>query len=114
MRGIIASLASAVIVLASPAGAADTIVVTASSNDFAFHPRVLVLRKDVPVTLLFKADSGAHGIDVPRLGIHALTIASTTGTRVRVTPRKAGTYDAHCTVFCGAGHEHMILRFIVR
>lgn len=100
---------------AFPARAADkTIVVTASATDFTFKPSTVTLQKGVPVTVLFKSESGAHGLDVPALGINKLIIASPAGTPVQITPKKAGTYDGHCTLVCGAGHDKMAMQFIVK
>ena len=33
--------------------------------------------------------------------------------RVRVVPEKVGTFDFHCDVFCGSGHEEMAGRIMV-
>jgi heme/copper-type cytochrome/quinol oxidase subunit 2 len=46
------------------------------------------------------------------LGINNLVITQA-GANVTVKPMKAGTYPAHCTSACGAGHSHMAIKFIV-
>ena len=34
-------------------------------------------------------------------------------TRLAFTPRKSGTFDFYCDVFCGDGHDEMDGHFIV-
>jgi len=43
------------------------------------------------------------------LGIPMTTIAPGKGVDVTVTPKTAGTYKLPCEIFCGAGHDKMIL-----
>ncbi len=99
---------------ASPASAKQ-ITVLANGQTFAFSPAVVHLKKDEATTVVFKTTSpGApHGLNVPDLGIHNIVITQA-GTTVQMDPKKAGTYTAHCTIVCGAGHEHMAMKFIVR
>jgi cytochrome c oxidase subunit 2 len=54
-----------------------------------------------------------HGFKVPALNIRA-DLPPGTVTRVRLTPEKAGTYDFLCDNFCGAGHEQMEGRIVVK
>ena len=53
-----------------------------------------------------------HGFAVPDLKIDE-TIGPGEVTRVRVVPDKAATYDFHCRVFCGSGHEEMAGQIVV-
>jgi cytochrome c oxidase subunit 2 len=34
-------------------------------------------------------------------------------TRVRIVPQKAGTFEFHCDIFCGDGHEDMTGKIII-
>ena len=97
----------------APALAKD-VNIEANGQTFAFKPAVVMLEKGKTTTLHFKATAGApHGLYVPELGINNAVITST-GTNVKVTPKKAGTYAAHCTIVCGSGHAHMAMKFIVK
>lgn len=107
---LIATLAST---LAAPAFA-NAISIQANGQTFAFKPNVVMLKMGQATTLNFKATPGApHGINVAELGIKNLIITPG-GASVMVKPTKAGTYEAHCTIVCGTGHEHMAMKFIVK
>ena len=93
---------------------ANDINVQANGQTFAFKPSVVMLHKGKATTLHFKATAGApHGLNVPDLGINNAIITQS-GTNITVTPKKTGTYVAHCTLVCGAGHAHMAMKFIVK
>lgn len=115
MKTLTATALFATIALGTVAPAfANDVNVEANGQTFAFKPAVVMLKKGQPTTLHFKATAGApHGLNVPELGINNAVIAQA-GTNVTVTPKKAGTYDAHCTIVCGAGHSHMAMKFIVK
>ncbi|GAC1415452.1 MAG: hypothetical protein NVSMB64_25700 [Candidatus Velthaea sp.] len=104
---------TAALALSAPAFA-GTVNVVANGQKFTFSPSVVTLKKGQPTTIHFKATPGApHGLNVPALGINNVVISSA-GTDVKVDPKKAGTYDAHCTIVCGSGHAHMAMKFIVK
>ena len=110
---LVAALLANSLMLATPALASD-VNVTANGTTFAFSPSVVTLKKGVPTRLHFKATPGApHGLAVPGIGLPN-TVITSAGTSVTVTPRKAGTFAAHCTIVCGAGHEHMAMKFVVK
>ena len=110
---LVAALLAGSVVLATPAFASD-VNVTANGKTFAFSPSVVTLKKGVPTKIHFKATPGApHGLAVPGIGLPN-TVITSAGTTVTVTPKKAGTYPAHCTIVCGAGHEHMAMKFVVK
>ena len=116
LRNLITGLAIAATLVGAatvaPASAKD-LIVTASSTNFKFEPSTVMLKKGQTTTIHFKSLAGAHGLNVPELGINNLVIA-TPDTAVKVTPKKAGTYVAHCTIVCGAGHANMAMKFIVK
>ena len=99
--------------IATPA-LAGSVNVMANGQTFVFSPSVVTLKKGVPTTIHFKATPGApHGLSVPEIGLKPVVITSA-GTSATVTPKKAGTFAAHCTIVCGAGHDHMAMKFIVK
>ncbi|GAC1413497.1 MAG: hypothetical protein NVS3B16_06650 [Vulcanimicrobiaceae bacterium] len=108
------ALVAALSVTAAAPALANDVNIEANGQTFAFKPAVVMLKKGQPTTLHFKATAGApHGLNVPQLGINNIVITQA-GTNVAVTPKSAGTYTAHCTVVCGAGHAHMAMKFIVK
>ena len=110
---LVAGLVTGSLLLAAPALARD-VNITANGQTFAFSPKVVMLKKGVPTTLHFKATPGApHGLAVPGIGL-ANTVITSAGTSVTVTPKKAGTFPAQCTIVCGAGHAHMAMKFVVK
>ncbi|GAC1566005.1 MAG: hypothetical protein NVS3B17_23770 [Vulcanimicrobiaceae bacterium] len=115
MKKLTAAALFAALALGAVAPAlANDVNVVANGQTFAFKPAVVMLKKGQATTLHFKATAGApHGLNVPDIGIKNIIITQA-GTNVTVTPKKAGTYDAHCTLVCGAGHAHMAMKFIVK
>ena len=115
MKYLISTALLATLALGSVAPAlANDINVEANGQTFAFKPAVVMLKKGQATTLHFKATPGApHGLNVPELGINNVVITGA-GTNVTVTPKKTGTYSAHCTIVCGSGHAHMAMKFIVK
>ena len=95
---------------AEPAPAERVIEVTA--RKFEFSPAVIELKKGVPVVLELRSLDREHGFSVPDLGLDE-TIPPGKVVRVRVVPDKAGTFELHCSVFCGSGHEEMTGKIVV-
>ena len=113
LTGLVAALALAAV--AAPAIAADKVqTITASDKTFAFAPSTVTLQAGKPNKLKFVTASGAHGIAQSDIGLNVAAITPGPGTEVTVTPKKKGTYTAHCTLVCGAGHANMAMKFIVK
>jgi cytochrome c oxidase subunit 2 len=91
--------------------AEQTIKVTAKK--FEYSPEKIILHKGVPVLLELISLDRKHGFSVPELGIRA-EIKPNEITRVRVVPDKTGTFEFHCDVFCGDGHEGMSGEIVVQ
>ena len=99
-----------VLLLAAAVSKENVIQVTAER--FKFTPAVIQLKVGEPVVLELTSLDRKHGFQVPDLKIDE-TIEPGRVTHVRIFPDKAGTYDFHCTVFCGSGHEEMAGQIIV-
>ena len=87
-------------------------VVRIHTKKFAFVPSEITLRKDEPVVFEFVADDIAMGLRSVELNLRADAIPGKV-TRVDFTPRKTGTFEFYCDVFCGDGHDEMDGRIIV-
>ena len=74
--------------------------------------RRLHLKLGEPVVLELTTVDRKHGFQVSDLNIDE-NIEPGKITRVRIVPDKAATYDFHCTVFCGSGHEEMAGQIVV-
>jgi cytochrome c oxidase subunit 2 len=85
---------------------------------YAFSPGAITVRAGQKVTLAITNPGAAmHGIAIPEFGINTMIQPTANGqvstAQVSFTPTKAGTYVAHCIVYCGPGHSQMILRITV-
>jgi cytochrome c oxidase subunit 2 len=86
--------------------------VSMQAMKFDYLPFEVTVKKGIPVELELSTLDRLHGFDAPTLGLHT-EIQPGAPTIVHFTPEKAGTYNLHCDVFCGDGHEGMAGRIIV-
>ena len=91
---------------------AEEKVIQVTAERFKFTPSTIELKVGVPVILEIKSLDRKHGFAVPDLKIDE-NIEEGKTTRVRIVPDKPGTYDFHCSVFCGSGHEEMAGQIVV-
>lgn len=84
-------------------------VVTVTATNWAFTPHIITLHAGQKVKLVFRSSDGIHGIAIPEIGVNDVVNIGADPTTVEVTPKHLGTFTAHCAVFCGMGHEKMIL-----
>ena len=88
-------------------------VIKITAKKFEYSPNEIRIKKGVPVVLEFTSLDRVHGFTVPDLGGIRATIEPGKVTPVRITVPKAGTYEFHCDLFCGDGHEGMTGKIIV-
>ncbi|AIQ12086.1 cupredoxin domain-containing protein [Paenibacillus durus] len=91
----------------SSAAAEEEVVIKATN--FSFDKKEYHLKKGVPVQIVFKNESGNHGILVPELN---LQLDENNNSQV-IIPEQTGTFRMTCAVFCGAGHSQMSADIIV-
>src|SRR5947209_6339775 len=88
-------------------------VIQVTAKKFEFSPATIELQVGVPVVLELRSTDRKHGFAAPDLNVDVQ--ADTGGvTRVRIVPDKAGTFEFHCSVFCGSGHEEMTGLIVVK
>ncbi|MBF0458844.1 MAG: cupredoxin domain-containing protein [Nitrospirae bacterium] len=87
-------------------------IIRITAKRFEYMPNKIKLKKGVAVILNFTSLDRHHGFNCPGLGIRA-DIFPGQANNVRIVPQKAGTYEFHCDVFCGGGHEDMSGEIIV-
>jgi len=107
---VLALAASAAGVRAQAEEAGQVIKITAKR--FEYNPNEITVKKGAPVTLEFTSLDRLHGFSCPDLGIRT-DIPPGKASRVRFVPEKTGTFDFHCDIFCGEGHENMTGKIIV-
>lgn len=88
-------------------------VIKITAKRFEYSPNEIRIKKGVPTVLEFTSLDRIHGFTVPDLeGVRA-TIEPGKITTVTIVAPKAGTYEFHCDIFCGDGHEGMTGKIIV-
>jgi cytochrome c oxidase subunit 2 len=100
------------LVAAMLAAPAQERVIHVTAKRFEFSPAVIELKLGEPVVLELTSLDRRHGFAIKDLDIDE-TIEPGKTLRVRVVPEHAGTYDFHCSLFCGSGHEDMAGRIVV-
>jgi cytochrome c oxidase subunit 2 len=88
-------------------------VIGIHAKRFSFSPAEITLTKGQTVTLALTADDTTHGLSIPELNINA-TLNKGKTTNVEVTPSQTGTFQGHCSHFCGVGHGSMIFKVTVQ
>ena len=108
----LAPLFALLLAAANPAAQAPERVIHVTAERFKFTPAVIQLKVGEPVVLELTSLDRKHGFAVPDLKIDE-TIEAGKTLRVRVMPDKPATYDFHCSIFCGSGHEEMTGQIVV-
>ena len=116
-KSIVAALASAILTV----GVGASFVASASAHpsvdvvaaNWKFTPGTIIVHVNEPTTLRLTSTEGVHGIKSDDLGIASTTIMPGKFVTVTFTPKKLGTYQVHCAIFCGAGHPNMVLTITV-
>ena len=97
--------------LAGAAYAADTAaepqVIKITAKRFEYNPNEIRIKAGVPVVFEFTSLDRVHGFTVPDLGGIRQTIEPGKANRITILAPKPGTYEFHCDIFCGDGHEGM-------
>jgi len=88
-------------------------IIKITAKKFEYTPNEIKIKKGVPVVLEFTSLDRVHGFTIPTLGGIRASIEPGKVTRVPILVQKAGTYNFHCDIFCGEGHEGMTGKIIV-
>jgi cytochrome c oxidase subunit 2 len=88
-------------------------VIQIEASRWAYDPSSITLQQGVPVILELHSTDVHHGFNVPGLGLRA-DVLPDRPTRVRVTPKAAGTFLFRCDYYCGSGHEGMQGQILVQ
>jgi cytochrome c oxidase subunit II len=79
---------------------------------FTYEPDAITLKEGETVLLVLKSTDVTHGLRIRELKLDLLVVPGKPA-EVLFTPRKAGDFVGHCTVFCGRGHGQMKITFHV-
>ena len=79
-----------------------------TAKRFAFEPAEITIKRGESVDLVLSSADVPHGVRFRELNLK-LNAAKGEPAEAKFTPAKAGTFVAHCSVFCGSGHGKMTL-----
>jgi len=105
--------APAVVTSAAEQAGQQAPVIKITAKKFEYSPNEIRIKTGVPVVFEFTSLDRVHGFTVPDLGGIRATIEPGKVTRLTILAPKAGTYEFHCDLFCGEGHEGMTGKIIV-
>ena len=110
---IIQAILFCIVVCAPSLGRASGVPATPNrieitARRFAYSPAEITVKKGEPVVLVLRSADVAHGLHCTELNLNIKINKGAAG-EARFTPDRAGTFLAHCAVFCGSGHGQMIL-----
>lgn len=77
--------------------------ITVSATNFEFDQKDIKLNVGDTVNLTLKNVNGNHGLEIPDLDVNIMN-----GETKTFTVDKAGTYEYHCSIQCGSGHNDMV------
>ena len=107
---IIASAMTSANVIAQDSTAAHEVQVTAKK--YEFNPKVITVKKGEHVKLAITAVDHDHGFKLEGFNLNQM-IAKGATSNVEFTAEKAGTFEFHCSHFCGLGHHKMKGKLVV-
>ena len=81
-------------------------VIRVTARKFKYEPEEITLKQGEPVVLELVTADVLMGFNAPDFNTRADIVPGQV-VRVRLTPEKTGTFEFHCDIFCGDGHEDM-------
>ena len=81
-------------------------IIKVRARKFTYDPDEITVKLNEPVVLELTSDDVVMGINIPDFGVRSDIIPGQTH-RLRLVPDKTGTFEFHCDIFCGTGHEDM-------
>ena len=92
--------------------AATEQVIHLNAKKFEYSPSEITVKKGQPVVIEIVSLDRKHGFTIPDLKVR-IDVKPGAQNVVRFTPDKAGTFNFHCDLFCGSGHEGMTGTLVV-
>jgi cytochrome c oxidase subunit 2 len=87
-------------------------VIQLTAKKFEYSPNEITVKKGQPVVIEIVSLDRKHGFTIPDLKVRS-DVKPGAENVVRFTPDKAGTFNFHCDLFCGSGHEGMAGTLVV-
>jgi cytochrome c oxidase subunit 2 len=92
--------------------AATEQVIHLTAKKFEYSPNEITVKKGQPVVIEIVSLDRKHGFMIPELKVRS-DVKPGAQNIVRFTPDKTGTFNFHCDLFCGSGHEGMAGTIVV-
>jgi len=108
---LIAFLAAGVAVAQS--SDSNVVKISMTAQQFRFDPATVTVPAGSTLIITVTSKDVTHGIAIPAFNINE-RIEPGKDTVVKFTADKAGTYEFHCSVFCGPGHRDMKGKIVVQ
>jgi cytochrome c oxidase subunit 2 len=99
-------------VRAHSGAAATEQVIHLTAKKFEYSPNEITVKKGQPVVIEIVSLDRKHGFTIPDLKVRS-DVKPGAQNVVRFTPDKTGTFNFHCDLFCGSGHEGMAGTLVV-
>ena len=99
-------------VRARSGAAATEQVIHLTAKKFEYSPNEITVKKGQPVVIEIVSLDRKHGFTIPDLKVRS-DVKPGGKNIVRFTPDKTGTFNFHCDLFCGSGHEGMAGTLVV-
>jgi cytochrome c oxidase subunit II len=99
-------------VRARSGAAATEQVIHLTAKKFDYSPNEITVKKGQPVVIEIVSLDRKHGFTIPDLKVRS-DVKPGGKNIVRFTPDKTGTFNFHCDLFCGSGHEGMAGTLVV-
>jgi cytochrome c oxidase subunit 2 len=87
-------------------------VIHLTAKKFDYSPNQITVKKGQPVVIEIVSLDRKHGFTIPDLKVRS-DVKPGAENVVRFTPDHAGTFNFHCDLFCGSGHEGMAGTLVV-
>lgn len=93
---------------ASNVAAGNVVDIKIEATDFQYDKKVIHVKKGDKVRITLHSDDGGHGFTIPAFNVDIKGNKS-----VEFVADKTGTFEYHCSLFCGSGHAKMTGKLIV-
>lgn len=110
---VLAAIATSTIARSETLSPKKERVIKVVAQRFSYTPSEIILKTGEPVRLEFTSLDFVHGFKIPDLNIRA-DLPPGQVTVIHLMPKKAGVYEFICDNFCGAEHEDMHGKIIVK
>ncbi|RKP53894.1 cytochrome C oxidase subunit II [Cohnella endophytica] len=88
--------------------AGGTQEITLHAKNWVFDQTEIKVKKGDAVKVTLVNDEGAHGLAIEDFGVNIKN-----GQTAEFTADKTGTFEYHCSIQCGQGHDNMTGNLIV-